>query len=128
MRVLLRYLLLGTITTAIAPVHIHAQPAAAVNKTKTAKQYVDAGIAAKDTGDYDTAITFYTKAYELLPNPLLIFNIAEAHRLAGRFDQALKQYRDYLAKEPNGLKSRQARENIKEIEDAKAEEVRKAEE
>lgn len=125
MRVLLRYLLLGTMT-AIASVRVHAQPAPTVDKTKVARQYVDAGLAAKDAGDYDTAIDLYAKAYELVPNPLLIFNMAEANRFAGRIDQALQQYTDYLARDPKGIRAQAARDEILRIEAAK-EEARKAE-
>src|ERR1041384_162754 len=126
MRVLLRYLLLGTLI-AIASVRVHAQPARAVDKNKVARQYVDAGLAATDAGDSDTAIDLDAKAYELVPNPLLIFNMAEANRFAGRIDQALKQYTDYLARDPKGIRAQAAREEIKRIEAAR-EEARKADE
>jgi len=126
MCVLLRYLLLGTMI-AIASVRVHAQPAPAVDKNKVARQYVDAGLAAKDSGDYDTAIDLYAKAYELVPNPLLVFNMAEANRLAGRVDEALKQYTDYLSRDPKGIRAQAARDEIERIEAAK-EEARKVEE
>src|SRR5262245_40889355 len=57
-----------------------AQPANAKLRA-VAKSYVDAGLAAQSAGDYDTAITFYVKAYDLVPHPTLLFNIAQAHRL-----------------------------------------------
>jgi tetratricopeptide (TPR) repeat protein len=130
MRVLLRTLLLGAIAMTVIPVHALAQPAPATNKTKvkTAKQYVDAGLAAQDSGDYETAITFYTKAYELVPHPVLIFNIAQATRLAGRIEEALALYAKYLAADPNGPQVQTARDRVAEIEAHKAEEARKIEE
>src|ERR1700741_1727292 len=82
--------------TAIAPISAAAQPAAPtsapeVDEARRARPraHASAGIAAHDRGDYDTAIAFYEKAYAELPHPALFFNMAQAHRLAGRTDQAL---------------------------------------
>jgi tetratricopeptide (TPR) repeat protein len=93
-----------------------------------AKQYVDAGLAAQSSGDYDSAITFYEKAAALVPHPVLTFNIAQAHRLAGRIDQALRLYRAYLEADPHGSQAATAREIIAEIERQRAEAARRADE
>jgi tetratricopeptide (TPR) repeat protein len=103
---------------------VHADPAASPapskSKAKAAKAYVDAGLVAQKAGDYDTAITLYTKAYELVPHPVLVFNMAQAHRLAGRVERALNLYRKYLEEAPRGSEARTARELIAEIEALKA--------
>jgi tetratricopeptide (TPR) repeat protein len=131
MRAWLRLFVVAAVSSAAAPA-VHAQPAAPVpavtdkTKAKTAKQYVDAGLAAQNTGDYDTAITFYTKAYELVPHPVLIFNIAQATRLAGRIDDALALYAKYLAADPNGSQAQTARDIVAEIQTGRANEARKA--
>jgi tetratricopeptide (TPR) repeat protein len=103
-------------------------------KAKTAKQYVDAGLAAQNAKDYETAISLYGKAYELVPHPVLLFNIGQAHRLAGRVDEAKRFYQQYLDADPKGPQATTARELIAEI-DARAaaevkarEDARKAEE
>ena len=88
-----------------------AAPAFADNK-QIAKRYVDAGLAAQGASDYDTAVTFYTKAYELVPHPVLLFNMAQANRLAGRASIALDLYRRYVAAEPNGPQAKTARAHI----------------
>ena len=126
-RVCLHLVLLGAIAVTTAPGRALAQPAQ-VGKKQVAKQYVDAGLAAQNSGDYDTAITFYQKAYQLVPHPTLIFNIAQAHRLAGRIDQALALYKRYLSEDPSGLQAQTARDIIRDIEAKKAEEAGKAEE
>ncbi len=128
MRALLRLVLLGSIVTAVAPVRGRAQPAPAVDpaKAKVAKQYVDAGLAAQNSGDYDTAIVFYSKAYQLVPHPVLLFNMAQAHRLAGRMDKALALYAKYLEEDPNGSQAQTARDIVAE-EARKVDEARKAE-
>jgi len=92
-----------------APIAASAQPKpdpgadrAKKDLKKTAKVYVDAGIAAQDRGDYDAAYEFYRKAYELLPHPTLLFNMGQALRLGGRKQEALDQYQKFLAQSPKG--------------------------
>jgi len=118
--------LLGAIGATTAPADAVAQTASSVDKKQVAKQYVDAGLAAQSAGDYDTAITFYSKAYDLVPHPTLLFNLAQAHRLAGRSAQALSLYKRYLSEDPNGPQARTARELVSEIEAHKADEARLA--
>ena len=93
-----------------------------------ATQYTTQGLAAQDAGDYDAAIGLYSKAYELVPHPLLLFNLAQANRLAGRIDQALAFYQRYLDAEPQGAQAKTAREFVAELNARKAEDVRKADE
>ncbi len=130
MQWLLRWVLVGFLATAIGAPLAHGQPAPVVDKAKAraAKQYVEAGLAAQRTGDYDTAITFYQKAYELVPHPVLWFNMAQAHRLARRVEQALELYAMYLASDANGPQANTARALVAELEALKAEESRKADE
>ena len=128
-RLLLRLLLLGAIGAAAAPGRALAQAAPApVDKKQVSKQYVNAGLAAQDSGDYETAITFYVKAYQLVPHPTLLFNMAQAHRLAGHIDQALALYKRYLSEDPRGAEARTARQLVTEIETRKAEQARKTDE
>jgi tetratricopeptide (TPR) repeat protein len=128
--VFLRLVLLGVVGSAVAPVRVSAQPASAptVDKKQAARKYTEAGLTAAKLGDYDTAIKLYEKAYALVPHPTLAFDMAEAHLLAGRIDQALTLYKRYLSDAPNGPLAQDARDRIAEIEASKAEEARKAEE
>jgi len=123
MRALVCLVLLAV--TAVFPAGAHAQwrstSAKSTNNTKTAKQYVDAGLAAQNSGDYDTAIQLYEKAYALVPHPVLLFDMAQANRLAGRIPQALALYARYLAADPNGPQAKTARVLVAVIEAAKAE-------
>jgi len=106
-----------------------AQPAPSSNaKIKAAKSYTDAGLAAQNAGDHDTAITFYSKAYDLVPHPILLFNIAQAHRLAGRDDEAADFYQRFLATKPTGPEARIARDLLAEITKRSAKAAREAEE
>lgn len=51
-------------------------------------------------GDYDAALTALLKAYELQPLPLLLFNIAQAYRKAGKREEALRYYERFVATAP----------------------------
>lgn len=88
---------------------------------------VDAGLAAQNGHDYDAAILFYSKAYELVPHPVLLFNIAQAHRLAGHVDQAVDAYRRFLATNPTGAEAQIARDLLDEIAKRKAKQARHVE-
>jgi hypothetical protein len=112
---------LATLAT-LAPARALANPApdADKEKVKLARQYVDAGLAAQDSGDYDTAITLYSKAYQLVQHPVLIFDLAQAHRLSGHLEQALKLYAKYLVEDPHGTKAEAARALVAELEARRA--------
>lgn len=102
------------VTAAIGPAA--AQEATPSPETKKrAKQYVDAALAAQAGGDYDQAVTLYQKAYDLIPHPIMFFNIGQAQRLAGRDEEALAAYQKYIDADPNGPKAKEAEGFIAEI-------------
>src|SRR5262249_1560300 len=53
-----------------------------------------------DAGDYEQAIAAFKEAYVLAPSPGLLFNLAQAYRLAGQCDDAAWMYRRYLDASP----------------------------
>jgi tetratricopeptide (TPR) repeat protein len=61
-----------------------------------ARRYHEEGRVRYDLGDYAAAIESFTRAYELSLDPDLLFNIAQAHRLAGNCVKALESYRHFL--------------------------------
>jgi tetratricopeptide (TPR) repeat protein len=110
MRVLLCSLWIGVAMAALAP-----RSAAGQSASERASQYVDAGIAAQRRGEYDAAIDLYKQAYQVVPHPVLIFDMAQAHRLAGHIEQALALYARYLALDPDGAEAGNARQMIVEL-------------
>lgn len=58
-------------------------------KKRKAKRFVDAGLVHHEQGEYEEAIRWFRKAYELIPHPQLLYNIGLAHRMAGRRQSAL---------------------------------------
>lgn len=100
---------------------------AAAQQTKNLKaiagEYVAKGLEAQSAGRFDEAIGFYNQAYELLPHPLLLFNLGQAYRLKGDRVVALDYYRKYVAIEPNGRASKEAVEWTAQIERSMQEEA-----
>ena len=59
------------------------------------------GIAALQANRLDEAIALFEQARKSYDAPSVIYNLAEAHRRAGHFDQALELYHAYLAAVPD---------------------------
>ena len=61
-----------------------------------ARQHFDKANAAYALGDYAVAAQEYEKAFALKPDPALLYNAAQAHRVAGNKQRALLLYQNYL--------------------------------
>ena len=61
-----------------------------------APSFLDRATGAYGLGHYAVAAENFEKAYEARPEPPLLFNAAEAHRLAGNKQRALELYESYL--------------------------------
>ncbi|MGZ3406679.1 MAG: hypothetical protein ACXVAN_09585 [Polyangia bacterium] len=72
-----------------------AVPARADN-TSEARAHFEAGNAAYALGDYAAAAQEYEKAFALRSDPALLYNAAQAHRVAGNKPRALLLYQNYL--------------------------------
>jgi hypothetical protein len=68
-------------------------------KQKVKKLFED-GMVQYDLRRFDAAITLFEKAFETRPDPVFLYNIAQAHRMAGRPADAAAFYRNYLRKAP----------------------------
>lgn len=83
---------------------------------KEARAHFQRGKSLQEQGSYDKAIAEYEAAYALVPDPAFVFNIARSLHLAGRTDEALVKYRDYVAVRPDGDIAAEAKDFIQEIE------------
>jgi hypothetical protein len=81
----------------VAPLAVSAKP----SKKAEAKQHLDAGTAAYQAKDYDTAITEFQASYAAVPDPLVLYNIAQSNRLAHHPEAAVEYYRKYLDAAPD---------------------------
>lgn len=82
---------------ALATGTVHAgEPRSPEVIPQKARALADRGRAFHDAGDYGNAIVAFKEAYVIAPSPGLLFNLAQAYRLAGNCDDASLMYRRYL--------------------------------
>src|SRR4051812_14843514 len=75
-------------------------PAAEGGNEKEARELFTQGQLHYSLGEYDEAIVQFRRAYELTAAPGLLFNIAQAHRLAGQCKRAIDVYRHFIRLAP----------------------------
>jgi hypothetical protein len=69
---------------------------AAADNVDEARAYVEKATAAYALNKYAAAAENFEKAFELKPDPALLYNAAQSHRLAGNKQRALTLYQNYL--------------------------------
>ncbi len=65
-----------------------------------ARRHFKAGMALISEKQYDEAIAELQQAYAIKPHPNVLFNIARAHESAGRLNEAIQFYQQYLETAP----------------------------
>jgi tetratricopeptide (TPR) repeat protein len=83
--------------------------------TTRVKRLFEEGQAHYDLGEYDQAITAFRQAYELSSAPLLLFNIAQSHRLKGDCPRALEVYRHFVRLDPDSRHRGSAEDQIRSL-------------
>ena len=95
-----------------------AEASWADKKTETeARTYYDQGTKYYALGRFEEAIQNYEKAFELRPDPVLLYNIAQAYRLSKNFERALFFYKSFLRNAPDAPNRAQIEERIAELEE-----------
>lgn len=84
-----------------------AGPAHAKDEAARATALFDEGAAHYRAGRFSEAIARFTEAYDLVPEPVLLFNLAKAHEGKGDLPAAITAYERYL-KEATDLSDRGA--------------------
>ena len=103
----------ATILLAISIVPLCSSVARA-DDIEAARQHYSQGSKHFDLGRYDEAIKEYMAAYDAKPDPALLYNIAQAHKLAGHAAEAIRFYRIYLIRVPNASNADEVRAKIVE--------------
>ena len=80
-----------------------------------AKLHYEAGTTAYNIGDFLTAAKEYTAAYRAKPEPVLLYNTAQAYRLGGDLKQAAFFYRSYLRNVPDAANRQEVEERIRAL-------------
>jgi len=81
-----------------------------------AKQEYTEGTREFELGNFDNAIKHYEEAYRHRDEPVLLYNLAQAHRLAGHHAQALRMYKQYLLRSPNAANRDEVSQKITALE------------
>jgi hypothetical protein len=81
----------------------------------TRKHYEEA-VKAYDLGEFAKAVEQYKAAYNLKQDPVFLYNIAQAYRLAKNLEQAVFFYRSYLRKLPAASNRAEVEARIQELE------------
>ena len=96
----------------VGPQRASAEPAKEPPPRELAKKQYQQAVAMHDAGDYAGAAVGYLKAYDLLPQPLFIYNAAVVFRLDGEKQKALEHYKEYLELEPDGKGAESAKKFV----------------
>jgi tetratricopeptide (TPR) repeat protein len=83
---------------------------------KEALQHFERGQTHYNLGRFDEAIAEFERAYEMKPDPIFLFNIAQAHRLARHTERAIFFYRRYLALDPRAKSRAEIEEHLAALE------------
>lgn len=70
------------------------------------KQHYDAGLAFYEGKQFPEAIAEFEAAYAVDGQPVLLFNIGQAYRKAGKLELALAKYREYLERDPSAERAK----------------------
>ena len=106
---------LGAPVTASADPTPGAGSAAPPQALVEAKAHFAQGKAFLDAKVYDKAIEEFEAAYKLSPFPELLFNVAQAYRLANQLDKALAAYQEFLRTTFTGELADEARTHVAEL-------------
>jgi hypothetical protein len=92
-----------------------------------ARKHYEEGTKAFNLAEFPRAIAEFKAAYNAKPDPLLLFNIAQAFRLGGDDAQALLFYKSFLRNMPDAPNRKEVEARIRTLEKAVAEQQRQAE-
>src|SRR6188768_4464339 len=97
-------------------------PARAAEQGSEARRLYAEGKAQYAQGHYTDAIALFERSYALSESSALLFNMAQAHRLAGpaHCSDAVALYKSYLAAEPAVENRKEVEERIVELGDCSA--------
>lgn len=91
-------------------------PARADEPMQEAKEHYERGMAHYELGEFSAAVEEFKAAYARSQAPGLLFNLAQASRLAKDYEQSLHFYRTYLRVRPDAPNRDDVEKRIAELE------------
>ena len=83
-----------------------------------AKRLYEEGTKFYSLGDFPRAIEAYKKGFELKPDAVFLYNIAQAYRLSKKFEDALFFYKSFLRNLPGAVNRAEVEKRIEEMNSA----------
>ena len=90
------------------------------NAKEGARRLYQEATSAYGLGNYGQAAELYEKAFALKADPALLYNAAQAHRIAGHAERATELYRNYLRLFPMAEQGAEAQRHIDALHQAPA--------
>jgi hypothetical protein len=84
----------------------------ALGDKEKAKECFKKGMAEFMLNNYDAAITLFGEGFREEPEPVFLYNIAQAHRKAKRWPQAIEYYKKYLQMSPRAANRPEVEEHL----------------
>ena len=81
----------------------------------SAREHYRRGTNAFNLGHYLDAVKEYEAAYQLKDDPALLFNIAQAYRLAGENESAIRVYKSFIHQVPGSPQRPEVEQRIAEL-------------
>jgi iron complex outermembrane receptor protein len=81
-------------------------------KRAEAREHYEAGLARFNLREYDSAIAEFEAAYRLRPDPVFLYNLAQANRLGDHPEQAIHFYRAFLRANPHAPNRHEVEQRI----------------
>jgi tetratricopeptide (TPR) repeat protein len=91
------------------------------SRADQARAHSEAGQAAFDDENYEEAIHEFRAAYELVPEPMLLYNIAVAYERMERLDDAVEHYEEYLREEPEADNAAEVNRRLERLNEERVE-------
>jgi tetratricopeptide (TPR) repeat protein len=95
-------------------------PAVTATGKEGARQWFDRGTVAYELRDYKRAYDAFVQAYDLSPQPEIVYNQAASLDRMGNADAAVQAYERYLALAPKATDAEKVRRRIKHLREAPA--------
>jgi tetratricopeptide (TPR) repeat protein len=92
----------------------------AARADKDVRQLFTDANAAFAVGEFNNAAELYQQAYKLKQDPALLYDAAQAYRLAGNSERALVLYKNYLMFHPHQKNADEVRAQIEKLKEALA--------
>jgi tetratricopeptide (TPR) repeat protein len=92
-----------------------ARAAGTDDARSVAREHYEKGRKAFELGIYQKAIDEYMAAYEAKDDPAILYNLGQAHRLAGNSNDALHFYKMFLIKAPDASNRVEVENKIAEL-------------